>query len=273
MALLQRVYPPAAPPAGSARWLLFRGDELVLPADSAPLLDGVSDAPPIGPLAETLWLGMFDGAPLLVGELADDAELPAGMQATGLRTLLAREDAELSALASYAAQLLRWQRAMRFCPTCGQPLGVLAGTWGRQCAVCGGSWYPPVSPAIIVLIHDGERALLTTKPGWGKRYSLVAGFVEPGETFEECVVREVAEEVGVQVDEVRYVSSQSWPFPHQIMVGFMARYCGGEIAIDATELAHADWFTVETLPELPQPYTIARRIIERWRAYGPPEAG
>jgi NAD+ diphosphatase len=119
---------------------------------------------------------------------------------------------------------------------------------------------------VIVLIHDGgDRALLTTKSGWGKRYSLVAGFVEPGETLEACVAREVREEVGVEVEELRYVGSQPWPFPHQLMVGFMARYAGGEIAIDTAELTDAAWFSRDALPELPPPFSIARQIIELWR--------
>lgn len=119
---------------------------------------------------------------------------------------------------------------------------------------------------MIVLVHEGERALLASKAGWGKRYSLVAGFVEPGETLEECVAREVKEEVGVEVDELRYVGSQAWPFPHQIMVGFLAHYAGGEIAIDTAELADARWFTRDDLPELPPPFTISRQIIELWLA-------
>jgi NAD+ diphosphatase len=118
---------------------------------------------------------------------------------------------------------------------------------------------------VIVLVADGDRALLASKAGWGKRYSLVAGFVEPGETLEACVAREVKEEVGVDVGALRYVGSQPWPFPHQIMIGFIAEYAGGEIAIDAEELADARWFEKSALPELPPPFTISRQIIELWR--------
>lgn len=267
MTLLQRIYPPVPPVDGAARWLLFRGDEILLPVNGgSPLCDGTTEAPAILAVGDALYLGVFDGLPLLTGTVPGGLELPDTIEPAGLRSLLAREDAELNALASYAAQLIRWVQGMRFCPTCAQPLSTIEGTWGRQCVVCGGSWYPPVSPAIIVLIHSDDRILLTTKPGWGKRYSLVAGFVEPGETFEECVAREVFEEVGVAVDQIRYLSSQAWPFPHQIMVGFMARYTGGEIVIEAAELADAAWFHEASLPELPQPYTIARRIIEQWRS-------
>jgi NAD+ diphosphatase len=180
-----------------------------------------------------------------------------------LRTLLSDAYPALCSIADYAHQLLRWMRTSNFCSSCGQPIA-LADGWGKRCTGCGHIGYPPVSPAIIVLIHDGPRALLTTKTGWGKRYSLVAGFVEPGETFEECVVREVREEVGVEVGGIQYVKSQSWPFPHQVMVGFLAEYASGEIVIDTTELSDARWFDLSDLPELPQPYTISRQIIDLW---------
>jgi NAD+ diphosphatase len=192
--------------------------------------------------------------------------VPPGLRALGLRAVLAHADADLATLAGYAAQLLRWRRTSSFCPVCAQPLGPLDG-WGKACPTCGHTLYPPVSPCTIVLIHDGgDRALLTSKPGWGQRYSLVAGFVEPGETLEQCVAREVREEVGVEVADIRYVGSQPWPFPHQLMVGFMARYAVGDIAIDTTELSDARWFARDALPELPPPFSIARQIIEMWRA-------
>jgi NAD+ diphosphatase len=262
----RRLYPPAAAPEGAAYWLLFRGDELLTVADGAPtLLDSTSAAPTLldGALDPFL-IGMLEGRPVMVGGLPADAPLPPGLLAVGLRGVLAQADADLATLAGYAAQLLRWRGASRFCPVCAQPLGPLDG-WGKTCPACRHTLYPPVSPAAIVLIHDGaDRALLTSKPGWGQRYSLVAGFVEPGETLEQCVAREVLEEVGVDVTDIRYVGSQPWPFPHQLMVGFMARYAGGDIAIDTAELADARWFTRDALPELPPPFTISRQIIEMW---------
>jgi NAD+ diphosphatase len=126
--------------------------------------------------------------------------------------------------------------------------------------------YPHVSPCVIVLIHDGEHILLTHKPGWGPMHSIVAGFVEPGESLEECLVREVREEVGAEVDEVRYFHSQPWPFPHQLMIGFFARYIGGEIRPDPSELDVARWFHVDELPAIPPPLSIARRMIDAWVA-------
>jgi len=262
----RRLFPPAVAAEGPALWLLFHGAELLMPADGAPALVAGSASTPDGvEVGESFLLGTLDDLPLLVGMLAADTPMPAGYRPLGLRGVLAHGDAELIELASYATHLTHWNRTNHFCPTCGLPLSQLSdASWGRACAN-GHSLYPPVSPATIVLIHDGARALLTSKPGWGKRYSLVAGFLEPGESLEECVAREVREEVGVEVDDIQYVSSQPWPFPQQIMVGFLARYAGGEIVVDTGELADAQWFTRDALPELPPPYTISRQIIELWR--------
>jgi NAD+ diphosphatase len=263
----RRLYPPALPDEGPAYWLLFSGDDLLL-AEEGPLrlLEGTTRRLELVEGAEPQLLGMLDDLPVMFAALEPAGSPPSGLRALGLRAVLAQADAELSALSGYAAQLLRWSRTSRFCPACAAPLEPLDG-WGKRCPACGHSLYPPVSPAAIVLIHDGaDGVLLASKPGWGARYSLVAGFVEPGETLEECVTREVLEEVGVLVDEVRYVGSQPWPFPQQLMVGFTARYAGGEIAIDTSELADARWFTRDGLPELPPPFSIARQIIERWRS-------
>jgi NAD+ diphosphatase len=263
--IFRRLFPPSAPAAGPAYWLLFRGSELLMPAEPA-LIESSSSAPEGVAIDNSFLLGELGGVPVLVGELPAGAPIPPSYQARGLRDVLAHGDAELIGLASYATHLMHWNRNNHFCPACGLPLSQLSdASWGRVCGN-GHSLYPPVSPATIVLIHDGERVLLTSKPGWGKRYSLVAGFLEPGESLEECVAREIREEVGVEVTDIQYVSSQPWPFPQQIMVGFMARYAGGEIVVDTSELADARWFTRDTLPELPPPYTISRQIIERWKA-------
>lgn len=260
----RRLYPPAVA-KGPASWLIFRGADLLLPADHAPaLLGGTADAPNELAVDEKLLLGMYDERPVMVGALANDVPTPDGWQAIGLRAMLAQADADVSMLANYGAQLFRWSRTSRFCPVCATPLNQHDG-WGKSCPNCGHSTYPPVSPATITLIHDGgDRVLLGSKEGWGKRYSLIAGFVEPGETLEECVAREVKEEVGVDVTDLHYVGSQPWPFPHQLMVGFTARYAGGDISLDQQELADARWFDRDNLPDLPPPFSIARQIIEMW---------
>lgn len=261
----QRLYPPAVAAEGRAYWLLFAGEELLF-AESGPpdLLEGSTAAPDLGSALEPRLLGTLDGRPVLFGAL-DPASPPAGLRPLGLRALLAQADETLGAIAGYAAQLRRWLQISRFCSACGRELAANDG-WGRRCPGCGHAVYPPVSPATITLIHDGgDGVLLASKPGWGARYSLIAGFVEPGETLEECVARETLEEVGVAVDDIRYVGSQPWPFPQQLMLGFSARYAGGEVVADASELADARWFRRDALPELPPPFSIARQLIERWR--------
>jgi len=170
----------------------------------------------------------------------------------------------------HAIRLLNWQHAYNFCDACGHKTEWFGGDWGKRCTNCGKTAYPPVSPAILVLIHDGDKILLTHKAGWGPRYSIIAGFIEPGESIEECVSREAYEEVGVEIDQITYFGSQSWPFPHQLMIGYMANYAGGEITIDAHELDDARWFHVDELPELPGPSSLSRQLINAWiRKYRP----
>lgn len=266
-----RRYPPAQPAAGPAQWLVFHATDVLARADTPPtLLPGTTQQPRDVAVESAFFLGMREDTPVMVGTLPAEYPLPPGWRVLNLRAALGLAEAEIASLLGYAAQLIYWQRTSRFCASCATPMLANDG-WGKKCPNCGYAIYPPVSPATIVLIHDGERILLTTKDGWGKRYGLVAGFVEPGESFEACVAREVHEEVGVDLTDIRYIASQPWPFPHQIMVGFMACYAGGEIVIDTNELVGAGWFTRDALPELPPPFSIARQLIERWLRDGAPE--
>ena len=128
-------------------------------------------------------------------------------------------------------QALWWESTSGHCPRCGERTERIAGEWGKRCPRCRYEHYPHLHPAVIVLVRDGDRCLLARKAGWAPgRYALVAGFVDNGESLEGTVAREVKEEVGVDVTDIRYVGSQNWPFPSQIMVGFVATYAGGEIA-------------------------------------------
>ena len=132
-------------------------------------------------------------------------------------------------LAGYAIQMVAWARDSLYCPACGAATEQRNHDWGRACTSCGRVRYPPVSPAVLILVHDGDNILLAHKPGWGARYSILAGFVEPGESLEECVRREAMEEAGVVIDNLVYRGSQPWPFPHQLMIGFNAQFASGEI--------------------------------------------
>jgi NAD+ diphosphatase len=233
----------------------------VLPRRASPLVERLVDR-------HALQLGAFDAQSVLLVDLDADSPLPDDHRAVGLRDLYNRVDDEHYAVAGYATQMALWQRSANFCMRCGAPLLPLEREWGKRCSDddCKWTMYPPVNPCTITLVHDGERALLTHKNGWGPRYGLVAGFVEPGESLEENLRREVAEEVGVQVATTEYFSSQPWPFPHQVMVGFLAQYESGDVRIDADELDDARWFHVDALPVIPPPLSIARRIIDAWAA-------
>ena len=262
-----RAYPPAMPPPGPALWLPFyKGDVLThAGTDGAvSLYRGTAGNLDTLRLNAPLYLGTLDGLPCLAAEADLDSDLPDGWTATNLRGLFGKlSDAEYS-LAGYASQILFWRPTSGFCPACGGRTEAKEGDWGRKCPECGHVGYPPVSPATLILVEDGPRLLLAQKPGWGTRWSILAGFVEPGESLEECVRREVEEEVGVKVGNVTYAGSQPWPFPHQVMVGFIAEYVSGELMPDGTELERAAWFTRETLPDLPPPVSLSRQMIDAW---------
>lgn len=193
----------------------------------------------------------------------DDGPLPDGFRGDGLRVAYHSLDTDEFRAAGAARQLVEWRRTTRFCTACASPLAVGAGHDALACSSCGRLHFPPVSPAVIVLVQRGEEALLGRSARFLEGvYSTLAGFVEPGESLEECVHREVSEEVGVRVHRLRYFGSQPHPFPHSLMVGFVADWLEGEIRIDEVEIEDARWFRANDLPVLPHPMSIARALIE-----------
>ncbi|MCQ0023788.1 NAD(+) diphosphatase [Streptomyces somaliensis DSM 40738] len=203
----------------------------------------------------------------------DQSARHAGLREAGL--LL---DARDAALMVHAVALENWQRLHPFCARCGERTDVAAAGHVRRCPACGAEHYPRTDPAVIMLVTDvHDRALLGRQVHWPKgRFSTLAGFVEPGETIEQSVAREVYEEAGVTVGEVRYVASQPWPFPSSLMLGFTARATSSEIDVDGDEIEEARWFSREELAdafvsgEVLPPYgiSIAKHLIETW--YGRP---
>lgn len=212
-------------------------------------------------------LGRHGGIPHIAVAL-DDAHppdaLPDGWRAAGLRAWFGALDDATLAIAMRAVQVLEWDRTHRFCGACGSPTEALGHERARRCAGCGLTAYPRICPAMMALVTRGRQLLLARgvnfPPG---RYSALAGFLEAGESIEEAVVREVREEVGVDVGAMRYFGSQSWPFPNSLMIAFEAEYAGGELRADPAELADAQWFDVDALPQLPPRLSIARALIER----------
>jgi len=263
-----RAYPPARPDPGPALWLPFLQGELLTRTEGGTvrLHRGDRESVAMLDLSDPLYLGTLGGVPCLAAEADPDANVPEGWAATSLRALFGQVSEAEYTLAGYASQMLYWRRTSGFCPVCGHRSEPREGDWGRLCPHCGHVAYPHISPATLILIHDGPRLLLAQKPGWGTRYSILAGFVEPNESLEDCVRRETREEAGLEITDLAYAGSQPWPYPHQLMVGFTARYAGGEIVIDEAELERAAWFDVGSLPDLPPPVSLSRQMIDAWVA-------
>ncbi len=212
----------------------------------------------IGPV----YVGQMDGKPVYVAE-ADAARLAGSTERVTLReALLLMEDAPAEMLGT-AFQVHQWWRDHRFCGRCGELTELHPLERAKWCKPCGIPWYPRLAPCVIVVIRRGERMLLARSSRTKRHYfSLIAGFVEPGETIEAAVAREVKEETGLEVSGVRYHSSQPWPFPHQLMLGFFADYAGGELVLQEDEIAEADWFLPGDMPPVPPVTTISGGLIQ-----------
>lgn len=186
-----------------------------------------------------------------------------------LRSLFGRVSETEWAVAGRAVQIVEWARTHRFCGRCGEPTRHSDNDRSVVCPSCSLLAFPRLAPAIITLVTRGEgddqQALLARGANFGvPMYSCLAGFVEPGESLEQAVTREVEEEVGLVVDQVDYVASQPWPFPHSLMLGFRARWVSGDIVPDPTEIADAQWYSRDELPMIPPHISIARRLIDDW---------
>ena len=220
-------------------------------------------------------VGVLEGRACWAAEVAPEAEPPEGLVFRDLRSLFSGASEDLFRMAGRAKQIVGWNATHQFCGRCGGETGPVAGEPAKRCTRCGMLHYPRLSPAIIVLVRDGSRVLLARSPGFpGGMYSVLAGFVEPGESIEETIYREIREEVGVEVAHVRYFGSQPWPFPNSLMIGFTADYAGGELRKDPEEIEDAGWYSVGELPVLPPRVSIARAMIDQFVAEhgGDPEA-
>jgi len=210
------------------------------------------------------YLGILGEQHCFACELEEGSTPPEGMQWSGLRALFGAIDDSLFALAGRAFQIVDWDRSHQFCGRCGTPTVIKNHERARECPSCGQVHYPRIAPAIMALVRRGREFLLARSPHFAPgMYSALAGFVEPGETLEQTLVREVREEVGIEVANVRYFASQPWPFPHSLMIAFNADYAGGEITPQADEIEAADWFSIDRLPQvLPSKISISRRLID-----------
>lgn len=268
-AVLAEGFTPATPDLPDAGepgpWAVLRGGALVVEecADGLALPDG--ERPQwLSAGREALLIGRWHGRPLRAARIAADAELPPSAVAEPFNATADRLDDATLTLGGMAQQILHWERQSRFCSRCGGPLERLPGTWGKRCPACRVEHFPHIHPCAIVLVRRGDEFLLARKPEWAPgRYGLVAGFLDFGESLEECARREVREETGIEVTNIRYVGSQCWPFPSQLMAGFVADWAGGEIRVDPAELEDARWFCATDMPaSLPPRRSIARWIID-----------
>lgn len=214
-------------------------------------------------------LGRYQDAALHLLELSEEwtgAE-DGGLHWISLRQLMGEQDALGFKVFGYASQIGNWLSQNRFCGRCGTPMQGVPGERARQCPACALRHYPRLSPSIIVLVTRGEHLLLARSPHFlPGRYSTLAGFIEPGESAEACLHREVMEEVGVEVDGLEYLGSQNWPFPHSLMLAYHARYRRGEIVPQPGEIEDARWFHYRELPDLPPPQAISRYLIDLYLA-------
>jgi len=260
----------------ATRYLICQGTAQLLQSAAEPHIALLGKASPLlaatEPGSEVL-LGWFQGARCILAELpaGRSPELPAGTQLAELRPLTAALPADEAGLLAYARALVIWRARHRRCGVCGAPTVATRAGHCRVCSdpSCAQEYFPRIDPAIIVLVSDGERALLGRQASWPpRRYSTIAGFVEPGESLEDAVVREVAEETGVPVTDVRYHSSQPWPFPSSVMLGFQARAPAGSEVRLGGELEDARWFTREQVQAgealTPPTQSISWRLIESW---------
>ena len=209
------------------------------------------------------FIGSLNGKPCFSAAKADKL-VPDEYQWTGLRDLYLTDEKELSDVAGYAKQIFDWNRNFRFCGRCAAETVALPGEHARLCERCQLINYPRISPAIITAVIKGNQILLARGLKFSDKqmFSVLAGFLEPGESLEECVRREVFEEVGIGVTNVRYFKSQSWPFPDSLMIGFTAEYQSGDIKINETEIAEAGWFNADALPKVPARRSISSELIQ-----------
>lgn len=225
-------------------------------------------------LSELAACGPVAAGPFPIGRVGERPtvalSLPAGTTCDGLELRGLRELFGLLAepemqLAARAFQILEWSAAHEFCGRCGSATVYSSTELARTCLSCGATYFPRITPAVIALVRRGPEILLARGKQWGPRfYSLIAGYVEPGETLEQAVVREIVEEVGITVMDIEYFGSQSWPFPSQLMVGYVAKYASGELRVNEHELSDARWFRIADLPgdiQLPTTFSISGQII------------
>ena len=266
---MKKTFVPSAafPPdhSVSAYWFVFRENELLVNLNNSheplPFLHDLATMDL--PVVRQQFLGVYDGHPCYSVEAATEANPPGDFSFENLRATFFKIDKDFIIIAGRAIQVINWDRNHQFCGRCGSAMETSKTEHVKTCPNCNLVNYPRLSPAVIVAVQkEGKILLGRAKRFPNSMFSVLAGFVEPGESLEETVKREIFEEAGIRVKNIRYFGSQPWPFPNSLMVGFTAEYASGEIAIDEDELVEAGWFSVEDLPNIPPSISIARQLID-----------
>lgn len=249
-------------------WYLFNGGDILLEcrADGSARVPRGAECPVALPPGCNIHRvhPVDEPSEVYAAALPQDAALPQGYTLVGLRAAFGIMPRHEYLVAGKCSEILFWDSETRFCSKCGAPMRLHTDI-SKVCEGCGREVWPLLSTAIIVLVHRGDEVLLVRAKNFrGTFWGLVAGFVETGETLEECVRREVREETGLEIEAIEYFGSQPWPYPCGLMVGFNARYVSGEIRLQEEELRSAAWFGPGNLPEIPGKMSMARRLIDAW---------
>ena len=261
--------------ASPALWFLFKGYRLLIQHQDGQVRIPTLESPEeIGLTAShPHYLGQLQGSGATVhcfcGEIGEDMEPPSGFTFESLRPLYSQLDEQTFWLAGRAVQIVDWDRTHQYCGRCGQKTVDHQHERSKVCPNCGLTNYPRLSPAIIVRVQrtgsSGPEILLARATRFPNAlFSVLAGFVEPGETLEDCVQREVYEETRITVKNIAYFGSQPWPFPHSLMIAFTADYESGQLQIDPLEIAEAGWYPATSMPAIPPPPSIANQLITTW---------
>ncbi|KTD58075.1 NADH pyrophosphatase [Legionella sainthelensi] len=251
----------------AAFWFIFHGDELLLKNSSIPRFFTINELNLIR--EREIYLGVYGAIPCFSVEITQKPSvLPPGMEFQPVRqSHEILEDDELFRLITRAKQLVHWDKSTQFCGYCGHKTQSSITERAKVCPTCNSLVFPQIAPVMLVLIWRDDEILLARSPHFLPGvYSILAGYVEPGEMLEHTVVREVQEEVGLTIKNLRYFSSQPWPFQSNLMLGFLAEYSHGEIQIDAIEIEDAQWFPIKKLPQLPKPISLSRQMIDQYLA-------
>jgi len=255
--------------SNSVFWFVFQADKLLVNKSTTGKITLCSTPPTEQGLSPTFsrYIGNYQNTDIYVAEIAELISPPETGKFVKLQTLLGKIRRDLFSLAGRAVQIIHWNRDFKFCGRCGTEMRSRKTELAKSCPSCKFISFPRISPAVIMSVVRGKEILLARSPHFAPgMYSTLAGFVEPGETLEETVVREVKEEVNIAIRDINYIASQPWPFPHSLMIGFSTRHASGDIQIDDCEIEDAQWFTRENMPRLPTQTSIARHLIELFMA-------